>query len=89
MPGVSSETQVMSLDLAGVAVSAGAACSSGKVGPSHVLRAMGASDEETGSAIRASLGWASTAEDADRFVRAWTELYSRAGAGAAASESAA
>ena len=41
MPGLAAETQVMALDLAGVAVGAGAACSSGKVEPSHVLRAMG------------------------------------------------
>ena len=45
MPGVSSETQVMAFDLDGIAVSAGAACSSGKVGPSHVLAAMGVAPE--------------------------------------------
>ena len=52
MPGVQSETQVMGLDLAGVAVSAGSACSSGKVEPSHVLRALGAADAVGGCAIR-------------------------------------
>ena len=56
MPGVQSETQVMGLDLSGVAVSAGSACSSGKVEPSHVLRALGAPDAETGCAIRISFG---------------------------------
>ena len=58
LPGVSSEMQVMALDLAGVAVSAGSACSSGKVQASHVLRAMGADAATAGSAIRVSLGWA-------------------------------
>ena len=89
MPGVASETQVIGLDLAGVAVSAGAACSSGKVRPSHVLRAMGVPEAEAGTAIRASLGWASSADDIERLIGAWTELYARAGAGGAAAESAA
>ncbi len=77
MPGVASETQVMALDLAGVAVSAGAACSSGKVQPSHVLRAMGASEAEAGGAIRVSLGWRTSAADIDRFVEAWGGLFAR------------
>lgn len=77
MPGVASETQVMALDLAGVAVSAGAACSSGKVQPSHVLRAMGASEAEAGGAIRVSLGWRTSAADIDRFVEAWGGLLAR------------
>jgi cysteine desulfurase len=81
MPGVASEIQVMGLDLAGVAVSAGAACSSGKVRPSHVLRAMGASEAEAATAIRVSLGWASVAEDVDRFVEAWGAVYARAQGG--------
>lgn len=75
MPGVSSETQVMALDLAGVAVSAGAACSSGKVETSRVLRAMGAEEEVAGWAIRVSLGWDSRDEDVARFLAAWSELY--------------
>ncbi len=75
MPGVQSETQVMGLDLAGVAVSAGSACSSGKVEPSHVLRALGADDAEGGCAIRVSLGWASEPSDVERFVGAWRALY--------------
>ncbi len=77
LPGVAAETQVMALDLAGVAVSAGSACSSGKVTPSHVLRAMGASEAEAGSAIRVSLGWRSEAAHIDRFIAAWGTLYSR------------
>ena len=71
MPGVQSETQVMALDLAGVAVSAGSACSSGRVEPSHVLRAMGVDDAAGGCAIRVSLGWASETTDIERFVGAW------------------
>jgi cysteine desulfurase len=77
LPGVSSELQVMALDLAGVAVSAGSACSSGKVQPSHVLRAMGADAATAGSAIRVSLGWQSTAEDVERFLEAWCALAAR------------
>ncbi len=71
------ETQLMALDLAGVAVSSGAACSSGKVQPSHVLTAMGASAQEAASAIRVSLGWNSSAEDVDRLLAAWGDLYRR------------
>ncbi|WP_199899441.1 aminotransferase class V-fold PLP-dependent enzyme [Sneathiella glossodoripedis] len=56
MPGVGAELQVMNFDLAGIAVSAGSACSSGKVKASHVLTAMGASDEAASEAIRVSLG---------------------------------
>jgi cysteine desulfurase len=80
MPGVRAETQVMALDLAGVAVSAGSACSSGKVQPSHVLRAMGADEETANSAIRVSLGWASAREDLDSFLQVWSDLLRRAGA---------
>lgn len=79
MPGVTSEIQVMAFDLAGVAVSAGAACSSGKVAASHVLRAMGIVEAEAASAIRVSLGWRSEAADVDAFLQAWGELYARAG----------
>lgn len=74
--GLSAETQVMALDLAGVAVSAGAACSSGKVAPSRVLSAMGAAPALAAAAIRASLGWASVAADVERFLAAWGSLYS-------------
>lgn len=77
MPGVKGETQVMILDLAGIAVSAGSACSSGKVTPSAVLTAMGRDREAAGEAIRISLGWSSEAADVERFVEAWSELYRR------------
>ena len=76
-PGLSAETQVIALDLAGVAVSAGSACSSGKVAPSHVLAAMGAGAAEATAAIRVSLGWTSEAADIEHFMAAWGALYSR------------
>jgi len=75
--GFSGATQLMTMDLAGLAISAGSACSSGKTKPSHVLRAMGASEEEATSAIRVSLGWNSTVEDADAFIREWPKAYER------------
>jgi cysteine desulfurase len=77
MPGVSNHTQLIEFDLAGIAVSTGSACSSGKVGPSHVLAAMGVGPDEAASAIRVSLGWASIPDDVERFVDAWGRLYVR------------
>ena len=77
MPGVSSETQVMAFDLDGIAISAGAACSSGKVGPSHVLAAMGAPSELAASAIRVSLGWDTREDDIELLIGAWSTLYRR------------
>lgn len=77
MPGVPAETQVIALDLAGVMVSAGAACSSGKVGPSHVLAAMGLPPDIANAAIRISLGWTTTETDIDHFLAAWIALYRR------------
>ena len=79
MPGMPAETLVMTLDLAGVAVSAGSACSSGKVKASHVLQAMGLGGDIAGSAIRVSLGWANTAADLDRFLEAWHAFAARRG----------
>ena len=78
MPGVAAETQVIALDLDGVMVSAGAACSSGKVGPSHVLAAMGVPPRYRRSTIRVSLGWTTTEADIAHFLDAWTALYRRA-----------
>jgi cysteine desulfurase len=77
LPETSAETQVIALDLDGVMVSAGAACSSGKVGPSHVLQAMGAAPGIAGSTIRVSLGWSTTEAELDHFLRAWTAMYRR------------
>ena len=79
MPGIAAETQVIALDLDGVMVSAGAACSSGKVGPSHVLRGDGAAARASPAAtIRVSLGWTTTEADIDHFLDAWTALSRRA-----------
>ncbi|MGH6985647.1 MAG: cysteine desulfurase family protein [Caulobacteraceae bacterium] len=75
-PGHASEVQVMALDLAGVMVSAGAACSSGRVEPSRVASAMGRSDL-AGFQIRVSGGWASTDEDWRLCAEAWLESYER------------
>jgi cysteine desulfurase len=83
MPGVTAATQVMALDLAGVMVSAGAACSSGKVTRSHVLDAMGVPPAEAECAIRVSLGWSTTDADIDHLVDAWGTLYARTHASAA------
>jgi cysteine desulfurase len=82
-PGWKGETQVMQMDLAGIAVSAGSACSSGKVRASRVLRAMGFDDNAAGSAIRVSLGLSTTAADLDRFAEAWTAHYRKHAARAA------
>ena len=77
LPGLSAETLVIALDLAGVAVSAGAACSSGKVGASHVLNAMGVEPTLARAAIRVSLGWDSSERDVAAFVAAWSRLAAR------------
>jgi len=79
MPGVAAEIQVIALDLEGVMVSAGAACSAGKVGPSHVLAAMGVEPDLAASTIRVSLGWSSSEADIAHFLKAWTALYHRRG----------
>ncbi|MBU1377761.1 MAG: cysteine desulfurase [Alphaproteobacteria bacterium] len=75
-PGWDAERQVMALDLAGVMVSAGSACSSGKVKVSHVLIAMGHADLAA-SAIRVSGGWDTTEQDWSRFADAWLEAHAR------------
>ncbi len=71
VPKIPAETLVIALDLAGVAVSSGSACSSGKVAPSHVLAAMGVAPDLAGCAIRLSLGWESAETDLDSFASAW------------------
>ncbi len=73
-PGLTAETAVIAFDLEGIAVSSGAACSSGKVQPSHVLAAMGVSPEIVRGAVRVSLGWDSTETDVQRFLTAWRTL---------------
>ena len=76
-PGWKGETQVMAMDLAGFAISAGSACSSGKVRESRVLRAMGFDAAEAASAIRVSLGPETTEEEIDRFATAWLKQHER------------
>ncbi|HKY86996.1 MAG TPA: cysteine desulfurase family protein [Pseudorhodoplanes sp.] len=74
LPGIKAETAVIAFDLDGVAVSSGAACSSGKVQPSHVLAAMGVQRALSDGAIRVSLGPATTENDLERFRNAWNKL---------------
>ena len=72
--GLKAETAVIGFDLAGIAVSSGSACSSGKVQPSHVLEAMGFGREVAQGAVRLSLGWSSCEADIDRCLEAWRKL---------------
>ena len=72
--GLRAETAVIAFDLEGIAVSSGAACSSGKVQPSHVLAAMGVSPTLLRGAVRVSLGWTTTESDVERFLSAWRKL---------------
>jgi cysteine desulfurase len=74
LPGIKAETAIIAFDLEGVALSSGAACSSGKVAPSHVLVAMGVARGLTEGAIRVSLGPATTEADLERFRNAWKKL---------------
>jgi len=76
-PGWRGETQVMQMDLAGFAVSAGSACSSGKVRPSSVLTAMGIATEWAGDAIRVSIGPTTDHRDVARFADAWLAAHAR------------
>ncbi|PZP56197.1 MAG: cysteine desulfurase [Micavibrio aeruginosavorus] len=75
--GIPSETQLMNYDLSGAAVSSGSACSSGAVKPSHVLTAMGASEDDAKCSIRVSLGWNSTEKDIEIFLAAWNKIHAK------------
>ena len=75
--GWKGETQVMAMDLAGFAISAGSACSSGKVKESRVLRAMGFDEETARCAIRVSLGLETTEEDVMRFAETWAQKWQK------------
>jgi cysteine desulfurase len=77
LPGFASETQVMAMDLAGVQISAGSACSSGKVKRSLVLLAMGASDDVAGASVRFSFGWNSELSDFESAGDAWLKAAAR------------
>lgn len=80
MPGVSASSQLISFDLAGIAVSAGSACSSGTLKASHVLTAMGWDAKAAGEVVRVSFGPQTCDADIDRFVAAWKAIRERAGA---------
>lgn len=77
VPGIKNSTAMMALDLAGLSVSSGSACSSGKVGPSHVLAAMGVAPELAECALRVSLGWNSTGADVDAFLAGYRSILER------------
>ena len=77
MPGVPSETQLIHFDLEGYAVSAGSACSSGRVEPSHVAQAMGYSKAEAATMLRISAGWGTRQEEIERFAEDWLSLAKR------------
>lgn len=77
VPGIKNATAMMALDLMGLSVSSGSACSSGKVGPSHVLAAMGIAPDLAECALRISLGWNSTADDVDAFVAGYQTILLR------------
>jgi cysteine desulfurase len=77
VPGASSETLLMALDLDGIAVSSGSACSSGKVGKSHVLAAMGVKPAIANGAIRVSFGWSSSEADVQHFAGAFAKAIER------------
>ena len=77
VPGINNATAMMGLDLLGLSVSSGSACSSGKVGPSHVLAAMGVAPELADCALRVSLGWNSTTDDVDAFVVGYQSILQR------------
>jgi cysteine desulfurase len=83
-PAVPSENMVIALDLDGFAVSAGAACSSGKVARSHVLAAMGVDPHLAACAVRVSFGWNTKEEELTAFADAWERIVKRAGARAVA-----
>jgi cysteine desulfurase len=68
---------MMGLDLMGLSVSAGPACSSGKVGPSHVLDAMGVPADLAGCALRLSLGWSTTKDDIETYLKGFGEVVTR------------
>ena len=73
--GISREAQLIALDLDGIAVSSGSACSSGKIAHSHVLKAMGASEKDLDSAIRVSSGWNTNILDIEKFIDSWSKIY--------------
>ena len=78
MPGVSAATQLIRFDAAGIAVSAGSACSSGTLKPSRALAGFGVPEEDAACTIRVSFGWSTTAPEIDTFLEAWLNIASQA-----------
>jgi cysteine desulfurase len=78
MPGVAAKAQLIQFDMVGIAVSAGSACSSGSMRPSHVLAAMGIATDVADEVIRVSFGPETRASDIDRFVEEWARIFARA-----------
>ncbi len=83
VPGLSAETALIALDLDGVAISSGSACSSGKVKPSHVLAAMGVDEALARCGLRVSFGWSSREDDVDALIAGLRRLMARRAAMAA------
>ena len=83
MPGMSAAAQLIRFDAAGIAVSAGSACSSGSLKPSRVLEAFGVPEKDAACTIRVSFGWSSTVAEIGRFREVWLEMASDATARAA------
>ena len=77
VPGLKNAVAMMGLDLKGISISSGSACSSGKVGPSHVLKAMGVPPELSECAMRLSVGWNSTEQDIEAFLDGFSEVLER------------
>jgi cysteine desulfurase len=77
VPGLGNAVAMMGLDLLGISVSSGSACSSGKVGPSHVLKAMGVDPALAECALRVSLGWNTTAEEVTAFLAGFETVLER------------
>jgi cysteine desulfurase len=78
MPGVAAKAQLIQFDMAGIAVSAGSACSSGSMRPSHVLAAMGIATDVADEVIRVSFGRETRASDIERLVEEWARIFARA-----------
>lgn len=77
LSGLPAQTQMMALDLDGICVSSGSACSSGAFKASHVLTAMGVNDEDAKCALRISMGYATTQADIDAFLESWKKIVKR------------
>ena len=78
MPNVKSEEQLIKFDLAGISISAGSACSSGRIADSHVLKAMNIDETIINEIIRVSIGPRTTKDQLDKFIQVWTEIYKKA-----------